>query len=318
MASWVTKEQIEEMKAMNASMKKSGPAQRTGRGRSSAPSPASTRGRGPTPAGLPVASTRPAPSPILSYNAYDSPIAARTAHAPGAVKSGVVNTHWTGKYSVGPSTAAPAFKPAPRQRAVSPVRTPAVVPAEKQKSPPKMRNSILVEGYAQPMVPPPVDTMAGGQVQGQSSFGQANSQSGWVNVPEQSSAYAANASANGGWNTTTPQVTQVPQHDPRFMAVQSPYSTAQQPDSFSSGPIQGQAGQVQQNQGTSSFGGGPGQVPVPPAGRLAGPAVPNAGPEPTTNNWTPNDPKKPIIPGHLRQNAQIAIKEMAASMNKRK
>ncbi|KAL2064039.1 hypothetical protein VTL71DRAFT_4533 [Oculimacula yallundae] len=263
MPDWVTQDQLDEMKRINAEMKRSGPAQRPGR---SAPS---TRGSGRSPG---MTSAHSMSSPNNTYNS--API--RPARAPGTTRSGGLHPHWGGgtNYSVGPSTPAPTFKPSPREKPASPIRGSATGPMSipvKQKSPPKLRSSILVAGQSQPVLPLGNAPMLGGQSTfGQPSFGQDEP----IRHP-----------------------------DRRFNAAESFPPMAQQP-----GSSYGMDGET-----TAAIEFVPSTpAPAAPPGDGSASTLPPPTGQRIETNWTDDDPKKPIIPGHLRQVASIAIAEVAA------
>ncbi|CZT50051.1 uncharacterized protein RSE6_10973 [Rhynchosporium secalis] len=235
----------------------------------------STRGRGPA-----MTSTRPMASPSNSYSSYTSTTASRTTHAPGSTRSGGVNSHFsTTNYSVGPSTSAPTFKSPPRQKPSSPIRgtnRPDAPPAFKPKSPPKLRSSILVPGQAQQLV---------------------------------SHGAGANVGGQGNWSST--EVESARTLDPRFMAVKSFHAISQR-----TGPSYGvhdgghtanQMGALPSGYTASALGGDQS------SGRFIAQNLPPHRGEPIINNWTDDDPKKPVIAGHLRQVVSIAMAECAAS-----
>ncbi|KAK0125956.1 hypothetical protein ONS95_007578 [Cadophora gregata] len=313
-------DQVAFAKALQNSMTSAGSKARPGRGRSSAPSPATSAGRGR--GGHAMASTRPVASavpPPNPYHSFTSTAACRNTHAPGATKSGAINPHFA-QYSVGASTAAPTFKSPPRQRTVSPVRAfggPAAVLAPKPKSPTKLRSSILVADTAQRVDSSPGNTMNG------DPQGQVVPQSGWFNASEKVSANVNPTPNIGGWVPS--QVSH--DVDPRFMAVKSSHSMAQQPggnffdDHGQTMTVQGQStiptnacfnGMQGHGQNTAvqefntmpsndPFNGNQGQGSIPHAGQQANQAVPDTGRVRITTNWTDEDSTKPIIPGHLRQ-----------------
>ncbi|KAH7416853.1 hypothetical protein BKA64DRAFT_701643 [Cadophora sp. MPI-SDFR-AT-0126] len=306
--------QLELAKSLRDSMTPAGSKSRPGRGRSSAPSPATSAGRGR--GGYATASTRSVasntPSASSNYQSLGSSTASRTTHAPGATKSGAINPHFA-QYSVGATTAAPAFKSPPRTRTVSPIRSsgPAAVPVLKPKSPTKLRNTILVPSTAQPTFPPSGNKMNGGPP------GQVHPQSGCVNVPEQASACVYHTPAAGG--SATAQISQ--EIDPRFTAVPSSHPMAQQPSgSFFGGHNQNPPALVQtvvpSTQAHASFGSNQGQGPVPHAVEMASQAAPpDSGRVRITTNWTDDDQTKPIIPGHLRQpDGEKVITEIAGNV----
>lgn len=230
-------DQVEIARALSKGMTPAGSKARPGRARGSAPSPAvsSARGGHATLSTRPIASAVPSPSPN-PYHSFSSTTAPRVTHAPGATKSGAINPHFA-NYTVGASTAAPLFKSPPRARAVSPVRGfggPAAVPTLKPMSPKKLRSSILVVDSTQPMVPSEADTLHGGPQN------LVHPQSGWVNAPEQSSAYVNPTPAAGGLNT--PQVSHGV--EPRFITVQSSRPMVPPAGNTMYGVPQGQPAQV--------------------------------------------------------------------------
>lgn len=165
---------------------------------------------------------------------------------------------------------------------------------------------------SRPMVPPAGNTMYG-VPQGQPA--QVNPQSGWVSVPEQSSAHVNPYLAAGAWNGSRFSRGVVR----RFTAVPPSHPMVQQQtDSLLGGNIQNSAAQVQTMalplQARASIDAIQGQT-----GGSAGQAAHGTGRVRITTNWTDDDPTKPIIPGHLRQpDDEKVVVEIASKAGLRK